>query len=75
MEPDEYREYVELIVLHALTVNPKGAWTRQTFAAWYDIRLDVVERVLEELTAAGQIRRVPAPYEAYERAPALPAVV
>jgi hypothetical protein len=75
MRQDEYRAYVERIVLHALTVDPKTAWTRQTLAAWYDLRLDVVEQVLEDLTEAGTIRRVPASLEAYERAPALRAVV
>lgn len=54
--PESREAFARRTIRHAFERNPNHVWTREGLATWYAIPLNLVERILSELIAAGSVR-------------------
>lgn len=53
------------MLLHAFVHNPTLAWTPDGLSSWYGIRIDLVRRILAEMTEWGIVRWIPGRRDMY----------
>jgi hypothetical protein len=53
------------VLLHAFVHNPTLAWTPDGLSSWYGIRIDLVRRILAEMTEWGIVRWIPGRRDMY----------
>lgn len=53
------------VLLHAFVHNPTLVWTPYGLSSWYGIRIDLVRRILAEMTEWGIVRWIPGRRDMY----------